>query len=56
LEHVPGKIVVLTNSKLQYILEKNPGFNTLMLIIDILFNKTTKNNSEIEYNTKFQKN
>jgi hypothetical protein len=52
LERVPGEIGVLTNSKLQNILGKNPGFNAVMSIRDILLNKTPKNNLEIEYNPK----
>ena len=52
LERVPGEIGVLTNSKLQNILGKNPGFNAVMTIRDILLNKTPKNNLEIEYNPK----
>lgn len=49
----PWRICSLTNSKLEKIMEKNPGFNALMSIMGKLFNKTqTNKNSEREYNLK----
>lgn len=42
LESVSGKIRILANSKLQNILEKNLGLNTVTSIRDILLKKTQK--------------
>jgi len=52
LEHVSGEIGVLTNSKLQNILRKNPEFKAVKSIRVILLNKTPKNNLETEYSPK----